>query len=178
MLISCGQNEMEEVKALTDREEVPVRTSYGVELTYSDSGRKLMKLYAQEMEHFEKEGKGARIEFHKGFHIVFYENDSIDSELQAERGTMYENQERMIARNNVVVKNAKGERLNTEKLTWDRDSGKVYTDKFVKITRADGVIHGNGLVAEEDLSKYRIKEITGEWYFDKPGRKRDEEGSP
>jgi LPS export ABC transporter protein LptC len=175
MLFSCGQNEMEEVKALTDREEVPVRTSYGVEMTYNDSGRKRMKLFAERMDQFEDE-KGSRVEFRNGFHIIFFDEsgDSVDSELEAERGTLYETRSRMIARNDVVVRNPKGERLNTEKLIWDRDSGKVFTDKFVKITRQDGVIHGNGLVAEEDLSRYRIKEITGEWYFEDPAKRKDE----
>ena len=179
MLFSCGQNEMERVKALTDRKEVPVRTSYGVEMTYTDSGRKKMELFAERMDQFEGD-KGSRVEFDDGFHVIFYEGngDSIDSELKAQKGTLYETRSRMIARNDVVVKNPQGERLNTEKLIWDRDSGKVFTDKFVKITRKDGVIHGNGLVAEEDLSSYRIKEITGEWYFDNPGRKKDEAKGP
>lgn len=177
MLFSCGRNEMKKVEALTDREEIPVRTSYGVEMTYTDSGRKQMKLFADRMDHFKGDGdEGGRIEFQGGFHMLFYNSkDSIKSELEAEEGTLYENQNRMVARNDVIVRNAQGERLNTEKLTWDQDSGKVFTDKFVKITREKGVIHGNGLVAKEDLSSYKIQEITGEWYFDKPGQKADAE---
>lgn len=175
MLFSCGQNEMEKVKELTDREELPIRTSYGVEMTYTDSGRKQMKLFAEQMDHFDDE-EGARIEFSNGFHVIFFgKNDSIDSEMEAQDGILYETENRMIARNDVVVRNSKGERLNTEKLIWDRDSGKVFTDNFVKITRDKGVIHGNGLEAEEDLSSYRIREITGEWYFDKPRSERNEE---
>lgn len=181
LFFSCGKNEMEKVKALTDREEVPGRTSKGVEMVYSDSGRVQMKLFAEKMDHFEDE-KGGRIEFRNGFEVIFFgKGDSVDSELQAERGTLYQSEDRMIARNDVEVRNAKGERLNTEKLIWDRDSGKVFTDRFVKITRENGVVHGNGLEADENLKRYRIKEITGEWYFDKPGSgndKKDEEEGP
>lgn len=176
MLFSCQQNEMEKVKALSGMDEIPVRTSYGVEMTYVDSGKKDMKLFAEKMDHFEGRD-GARIEFSNGFHVLFFRSeDSVASELEAQDGILYENKDRMIARNDVVVRNAQGERLNTEKLIWDRDSGKVFTNKFVKITRPNGVIHGNGLVAEEDLSSYKIKEITGEWYFDRPRKGEKNKG--
>lgn len=175
MLFSCEQNGMEKVKALSGKDEVPLRTTYGVKMTYADSGETDMKLFAEKMDHFEGR-KGARIKFRQGFRVLFFESeDSIASELEAQKGTLYEGQSRMIARNDVVVRNSDGERLNTEKLVWDQDSGKVYSDKFVKITRSDGVIHGKGLVAEEDLSSYRIKEITGEWYFDRPEQGRPKE---
>ncbi len=178
MLFSCQQNEIEEVKAFSEDEEVPARSSYGVELTYSDSGRKSMKLFASKMEQFADEEK-PRVEFRDGFKVLFFgEGDSVSSQMEAEKGTLYEAERRMVARNDVVVHNAKGERLNTELLTWDQDSGKVYTDRFVKITREDGVIHGNGLVADEDLSSYKIKEITGEWYFDRPQKEGADAESP
>lgn len=175
MLFSCQQNEIEEVQAFSEDAEIPDRSSYGVELTYSDSGRKKMKLFASKMEQF-TDKQGSRVEFREGFKVLFYgEGDSVKSRMKAEKGTLYEGEDRMVARNDVVVHNSKGERLNTELLIWERDSGKVHTDRFVKITREDGVIHGNGLVAEEDLSSYKIREITGEWYFDRPQEKEEDE---
>ncbi|MFB6257085.1 MAG: LPS export ABC transporter periplasmic protein LptC [Flavobacteriales bacterium] len=174
MLFSCTQNEIEEIKALTKKEEVPFRTSRGVELTYIDSGQKEMKLFAERMDQFREEDGASRVEFHDGFRVLFYDGDTIGSELKAREGTLYGSENRMVARNDVVVTEPGGERLNTEKLIWDRDSGKVFTDQFVKITREDGVVQGNGLVAESDLSSYRIQEITGEWYFEKPKAKENE----
>lgn len=171
---SCEQNEIEEVQAFDTDEEIPDRSSYGVKLQYSDSGRKTVELQAEEMNHFQGD-EGRRVEFQKGFKVTFFgKEDSANSVMKAQQGTLYEAEQKMVARNNVVVNNAKGERLNTEKLIWDRDSGKIHTDEFVKITRDDGVIQGNGLEAEEDLNKYRIHEITGEWYFDRP--KENENG--
>jgi len=65
----------------------------------------------------------------------------------------------------VVFVNAKGERLETEQLTWLQDSAKVRTDKAVRIQRGPDVIHGMGLEAAEDLSHYVIHRITGQLYM-------------
>ena len=45
----------------------------------------------------------------------------------------------------VVFVNAKGERLETEQLTWDQDSGRVHTEKAVRIQRGPDIIHGKEL---------------------------------
>ena len=68
----------------------------------------------------------------------------------------------------VVFVNAKGERLETEQLTWDQDSARVHTDKAVRIQRGPDVIHGMGLDAVEDFSQYVIHRITGQLYM-QPG---------
>ncbi|MCB0764631.1 MAG: hypothetical protein KDB84_08005, partial [Flavobacteriales bacterium] len=44
---------------------------------------------------------------------------------------------------------------------WDQDSGRVHTDKAVRVERGANVIHGQGLDAIEDFSRYTIRRITG-----------------
>ena len=65
----------------------------------------------------------------------------------------------------VVFVNARGERLETEHLTWSQDSNRVRTDRPVKITRAGDIIYGEGLDANEDFSRYTIRRITGSLYI-------------
>ena len=67
----------------------------------------------------------------------------------------------MEARKNVEVINEKGDKLNTEHLTYDMADGKLRSDEFVKITTADEIIYGTGLEANEDFSRYRIFNIKG-----------------
>ena len=64
----------------------------------------------------------------------------------------------------VVFVNNKGERLETEQLTWYQDSARVRTDKAVRVQRGADVIHGMGLDAAEDFSSYVIHRITGQLY--------------
>ena len=59
------------------------------------------------------------------------------------------------------VLNPDGDRLNTEKLIWNKKTKKIHTDEPVQITTAEEVIFGKGLIAEQDFSKYQIKDITG-----------------
>lgn len=43
----------------------------------------------------------------------------------------------------------------------------MYTDRPVKITRAQDILYGQGLDANEDFSRYTIRRITGNLYLDK-----------
>jgi hypothetical protein len=49
--------------------------------------------------------------------------------LTARRGSILPAENRMQVDQQVVFTNARGEKLETEQLTWDRDSGRVHTDK-------------------------------------------------
>jgi lipopolysaccharide export system protein LptC len=60
-----------------------------------------------------------------------------------------------------VLRNQQGEQLETEVLSWDEQSGTLYTDAPVKITRQDEVLFGNGLTGNSDFSKYEMLNITG-----------------
>jgi hypothetical protein len=55
----------------------------------------------------------------------------------------------------------KGEVLNTEELRWDQDSGKIYTDQFVRITTPDQIITGTGLVSDQSFSDWEILNVSG-----------------
>ena len=61
----------------------------------------------------------------------------------------------------VVFTNVRGEKLETEQLIWSQDSDRVWTSRPVKITRAQDIIYGQGLDANEDFTHYTIRNITG-----------------
>jgi len=67
----------------------------------------------------------------------------------------------LIVEGNVVFVNDKGEKLETEKLTWIEKDAKIRTEDAVKITTANEVITGYGLEADEDFSNYTIRNISG-----------------
>lgn len=160
LALSACENDLDKVKLVTQDENFPLETARDIEIIYSDSGRVQAKLNGPLMEHYV--GERPYIEMNEGIHIEFYNGDgSISSELTAKYAISYENEKIMEARNDVVVINEVGDKLNTELLIWEESKEKIYTPEFVRITTEDEIIFGDGLEANQDFSKYKITNIKG-----------------
>ena len=96
--------------------------------------------------------------------LEFYDSlFNITTTITGDYGIHYQDKKQMEARKNVIVTNFEtGERLDTEELIWDQKKEVIYSNKFVKITSEDGVLFGDGLEAEQDFSKRRIINPSGE----------------
>jgi LPS export ABC transporter protein LptC len=159
IFFSC-KNSVEEIREITASPAEAPETGSEIELIYSDSARIKFKLIAGRLER--KDGDNPITEFFDGVKIIFYDAElKPESEIRADYAIHYEKEEKMVAKNNVVVVNIKGETLNTEELTWEQQKHLVYTDVFVKITTADETLYGDGLESNEDFTKYKIKKIKG-----------------
>lgn len=159
ILVSC-KNDIETINIVTAKSSLPNETGKNVEIIYSDSARLKVKLTGPVIEHYSKDT--AYVVFPKGMHVLFYDDSAkVKTELTARYGVRYEGLGRMEAKNDVVLVNEKGEKLNTEKLIWDEQKQLIYTDAFVKITRADEIMYGDGLESNQDFTRYKIKNIKG-----------------
>jgi LPS export ABC transporter protein LptC len=163
MFVSCS-NDLDKVAAIELEADSPDRVTSQAEYLYTDSGRVRNRLRAGRIAEWINEPK--RTEISEGLEVVFFDAEGRPgSTLTARRGLILPGQKRMEAYENVVFVNDKGERLETEQITWDRDSARVRTDKPVRIRRGEDIIHGNGLDATEDFSRYTIRNITGILYL-------------
>ena len=155
------ENNLEEVKRVTQYEALPVQTILNSDITYSNNGKPSMRIEAGRIDRYPNQ-EDPRDEFSEGVRVTPYDGDgNIDSVVTAERATNYTKQEIMVAKDSVVVRNSEGKQLNTELLTWDKTTKKIYTDKFVRITTPNEILYGDGLEAEQDFSKYEIQNIKG-----------------
>lgn len=84
------------------------------------------------------------------------------SQLTAQRGTLDEANLRLVAENDVVLRNAAGDRLETEYLVWSEDSDRVHTHQAVAVYTEDGVLFGRGLESDGRFERYQILQPTGE----------------
>ncbi|WP_266203663.1 LPS export ABC transporter periplasmic protein LptC [Pontibacter kalidii] len=141
----------------------PTVENHDVTTLYSDSAKLLMKLQAPVQQEFES-GDGI---FPEGFYVEFYDKEGkLESTLRGNYGKQDTRTNLYYARGNVVVDNLKKkEKLETEELFWDRRKARIYTDKFVKITTPEEILTGKGLTANQDLSRYSIKQVTGKFNF-------------
>jgi LPS export ABC transporter protein LptC len=159
LFLSCETNR-DEVLSIGKKTITPSQTGKNVDMLYSDSTILKIKLQAPQMLMYDKGVKEPLTILPKGVMVIFYDrNEKESTTLKGNYAIRYEKSQRMEIRYNVEVVNEKGEKLNTERLVWDEQKKKITSDAFVKITTAKEVITGNGLEANQDFTKYEIKNI-------------------
>jgi len=155
LFFSC-ENDLQEIKSVTEFSDEPTQTAKEIEILYSDSGYVQVRLKAPLLYYFEKE-EDPYFEFPSGIEMYFLNKDLVEeSKLTADYSIYYAEKGIWEAKYNVIAVNQKGEMLNTEYLIWDEKQEKIFSDKFVKITDQDGIIYGDGFEANQYFSKWKI----------------------
>jgi LPS export ABC transporter protein LptC len=153
------KNDVEEAKKITTRVNTAIERATQVEIVFSEYGENRIVAFAPELIRYAVDKP--YMEFTKGIEMKFYNKGNIESTLTANYAMAQEGNRLMVARNNVVVINEKGETLNTEELIWDEEKETIYTNTFVKITTSDEIIMGTGMTANQNFTNYVIKNISG-----------------
>ncbi|MGB0176019.1 MAG: LPS export ABC transporter periplasmic protein LptC [Owenweeksia sp.] len=163
MLFLCScENDINEVKSVTQDEKIPLEVQENLELIYSDSSFTKMELKAPLAENYPQLEEPEMI-FSKGIKVRFFDAyGNEDSRLKADYAIHYANQRLWHAVGDVVVVNKKGEQLNTEELYWDEKKESIYSEVFVKITTDDEIIMGEGFEADQNFTNYTISKVTGQ----------------
>ena len=160
LLTTACKNDLDRVSAVELPEAGPDRVTHQAEYFLSDSGRVRNRLRAGTIAEWTTEPR--RTELSEGVQLDMIDANGHEvARLTARRGVIMPGDKRMEVFDQVVFVNAMGERLETEHLVWQRDSARVHTDKPVRIERRRDVIHGIGLDASEDMSRYTVRRITG-----------------
>lgn len=162
ILFASCKNENEKLNKISKMKLEPgVEKATEVMINYTDSGLLKAKIYSTVIEHYTGKTEPYS-EMKKGVKAFFYnKNGKIESSLTSEYAISYENKKIVIIKNNVRVLNIRGEELETEKLTWNQQTEKIYTDKFVKIKTPDEILYGDGLESNQNFTRYRIKKLRG-----------------
>lgn len=145
---------------VANKDKSPETTIKDFELILSDSGQIQAKSSAPLMNRYDVEKP--YVEWPKGIKVLFYDTSmNVDARLSANYAISYEKDKIMIAKNNVIVVNVKGEQLNTEHLVWDQRKRIITSDVFVTITTKDEVLYGQGMEADDQFYSWKIKRPTG-----------------
>jgi LPS export ABC transporter protein LptC len=102
-----------------------------------------------------------KIEFPDGLLVHFFEQLKLISVLRADYAENNESEQLMKVSGNVYMENERYERLETQELTWNVRTKKVFTDKQVKIKTPEHIIYGVGFDSDEDFSNYTIRKVNG-----------------
>ena len=162
-LLTCCKNDIETIQALTNETKLPDVTGYGIEMQYTDSGILKGKIIAPEVLQYNNAEEPYN-EFPKGMTAIFYDrNGKETSFIKAEYAIYYPEKELWEGRNSVYGENKEtNESIETDEIFWDQAKKRIYSDKFTKITREDGIHIGEyGFDAEEDLSPIQLRGYSG-----------------
>ena len=132
-----------------------------VTIEYTDSGFLRARVFSPLVTAI-KQPSNPFMEMTKGLKVDFYDiRGDIQSYMTAEYAISYPDKKYIVVKRDVEILNVKGEVLNTEELRWDQDSGKIYTDQFVRITTPDQIITGTGLISDQSFSDWEILNVSG-----------------
>lgn len=152
---ACNKPDDEKRQVFTEND-VAIEVGREVEILYSDSAIVRVRVTGPLLHNFTGRDN-PRQEFPAGVRIDFLEPDlSVKSTLTAKTAVRHQEKGRIISRDSVVLETVKQEKLETEELIWDEKTAKVYTEKFVKVTKPGEIIYGYGLEAEQDFSYWKI----------------------
>jgi LPS export ABC transporter protein LptC len=159
MLFSCKTSpvKMEELsKELVE----PVVSSEHIEWFYTKNGEASFKLNSPQM--FRFEGEEPYLEFPSGISLQsFQEKGEKDSYLKADYAIKYLEDKIIEAKGSVLLQNIEGDKLETEFLIWDEANELIYTEEFVKITKGQQVIMGEGFQSDIYITEYTLKKSKG-----------------
>lgn len=160
-LLGGCKNDMEDVSELVSKFDTRVETAKNVEILYSDSAQVRVRVTGPTMLYY-LDRQEPRQEFPDGVHVEFFgPGGIITSELTARYGIRLEKDNQVVVRDSVVWHSEEGEKLESEELIWDERSRKVFTQKFVVVTRPGEIIYGHGFEADQNFSYSRINAIEG-----------------
>lgn len=162
MLLSC-RNDIAKVNRITMKVERPQMSGEGLVMIYSDSARIKYKVITPEYLKISEKDKKYD-EFPKGIYVISYDSDGkILASVKADYAKKLEDEMLWEGRDNVVVTNADGKKLETELLWWDMKKEFIWSDRYVRLTADGQIIEGNsGFESDQNLINPVFKNITGQ----------------
>ncbi|MCL2072363.1 MAG: LPS export ABC transporter periplasmic protein LptC [Marinilabiliaceae bacterium] len=166
LFLACAPNNPEEIKALTNKDELPTLSFVEFEGIATDSGTLKYRLVTPEILQFDNV-ESPFIDFPKGLHYYTYNKDEeIESQIKCNYAKYYQELELWVLQNDVEIINAEGSVVNSEHIFWNTKEKRIYSDEFVKITTQDDLITGYGFETDEDIKTFTILKVSGEFGFE------------
>ena len=162
MLLSC-KNDVQQVNELVNEEVRPEMVGHNLELIYSDSARIKYKVITPEYIKT-TQGKEKYEEFPQGIYVITFDNTGKEvGSIKSKYAKKLEDEMLWEARDEVVVINAEGKKLETEQLFWDMKKEIIYSERYTKLTADGQILEGNaGFKSDQNLNDPVFYGVTGQ----------------
>lgn len=163
IVLSC-ENKIDVIPK-SDLLTLPSVTVKDFETVFTDSGKIQLVMSAPLMEKYDNTGFPYS-EFRSGITVYFHDGHKEPVASATAKYAKFTNTNNMWElRDSVVVVNESGDKLETEVLNWNQEKDLIYTDRYVKITNENQVIHGFGFESDSHLNNRKIKKVQATIYF-------------
>jgi LPS export ABC transporter protein LptC len=163
MVLSC-ENKIN-LLPKSDLLTIPSLTVKDFETVFTDSGKLQLVMSSPLMEQYNNTNFPYS-EFKSGIKVVFYDGrEEPVGSVTAKYAKYTKTNNMWEMKDSVVVVNESGDKLETEVLNWNQANDLIYTDRFVKITNENQVIHGFGFESDSHLNNRKIKKVQATIYF-------------
>ncbi|MBR6539800.1 MAG: LPS export ABC transporter periplasmic protein LptC [Bacteroides sp.] len=167
--VACSGRKKIVGEAITERDSLPIMETKGVTTLISDSGIIRYRLQAEDWRVFDKKDPPYWA-FEEGVYLETFDTlFQMEANIKADTAYYYEKQKLWKLMGNVIIRNLKGEKFNTELLYWDQNTEKVYSDRFIRIEQPERIITGRGFDSNQQMTKYTIHKPEGIFYLEDNG---------
>jgi LPS export ABC transporter protein LptC len=154
--LSCNREKREMVDIVFNREQTFTMKATDVSTLVSDSGITRYRMETRVWLFFEEASEPYQF-FPEKIHVEKFDTlFQVDASVDADTAYFYTGKKLWKLIGNVHMKNLKGEHFETSLLYWDQQKKKIYSDRFIRITKGDFVNTGTGFESNEMLTKYTI----------------------
>lgn len=161
-MFSC-KNDMDEIRAFTNKQELPDITVNNLHSEYSINANTQVKLITPLAYRYTSKDKEYTL-FPEGMTLMFFDkNKNLHSSLKADYGVYFESKGIAKAKYNVILVNVNGSVLRTEELYLDEKNEKIYSVESVNIKDKDGfeITGKGGFESNLDFTIYKFTDVKG-----------------
>ena len=156
LVSSCGNNG--DIDNLSKKDQ-PKEVTYSVVIYYSDLGRSKLRLVSPEVHRYNDKDSEI-LECPIGMELTFFDSlQNVESVLISDYGKMFTDEKYLFVKDEVVFYNNKQDTLFTDLLHIYFNKDSLYTDKGVKVSSINGVVHADELIANSNFTYYQLLNI-------------------
>ena len=153
-------NDKKAVDALGQTFNGAVVEQRGFRAAVSQSGKSQFTVRAQRMEQFSKAEVPVVI-YHEVLVQMRPSQKKKGAWMKAQTISQRPGQQVWLAQGRVVVQNQNGNRLETESVQWDAQTGRIFGEQSVRLVTSGQVLVGTGFEADDRLETYTLFNETG-----------------
>ncbi len=159
MLFSCSDH-AKQAEPLNE-ETLISRVVDSMQVITSENGQKTNVFTTPLMEDYEF-AKVPFTEYRKGIEMVSYDSlGMVSSRVVADYALHWTARDLWELKGNVVVVGENERTLNSQQLTWDRKTKKIYSNVDSKVEEGQDVFIGEGFEADDDFNRWTFRRLKG-----------------